>query len=213
MENEKEKRPIIIGITGNIGSGKSSFCTALKRYGQRVFYADQIAHEVLTDPEVMAAMTQRWGDKILENGQLSHPKLGALVFGNPEELGYLNSLVHPGTLEQMQKVLQENLELDSIVYEVPLLFEAGMKACFDFVVLVTASPQTRGKRLQHRDKLHPDEIQQRINSQMPDKDKQQQSDLVIQNEGTIDDLRQEAMKFVSQIPKLQRREITKFTEI
>lgn len=211
--NNSTKRPFIIGVTGNIGSGKTLFCNALERYGQKVFYADKIAHEVLTEPEVMAAMTQRWGDRILENGQLSHPKLGSLVFAHPDELGYLNSLVHPGTLEEMQKLLDNHLEYESIVYEVPLLFEAKLQEAFDYIVLVTASTKVRGLRLQNRDKLHPEEIQLRINSQMPDKEKQALSDLVIHNETNIDDLYQEALKFISIIPSLNKREVKRLTEL
>ncbi|MGI6197750.1 MAG: dephospho-CoA kinase [Candidatus Cloacimonadaceae bacterium] len=213
MDYKDPNRPIIIGVTGNIGSGKTVFCNALERYGQKVFYTDMLTREVLSYPEVMNAITQRWGDRILENGQFSQRKLGDIVFASPEDLGYLNSIVHPGILLKMQAIIEKNWELPSIVFEIPLLFEASLQEGFDYIVLVTSSPQLRGMRLQYRDRMHPDEIQLRIDSQMPDKDKHSMSDLIVRNEGTIEDLFQEALKLVTVIPNISKRDIKKPTQL
>jgi len=213
MDYTDPNRPIIIGVTGNIGSGKTVFCNTLERYGQKVFYTDMLTREVLSYPEVMTAITQRWGNRILENGQFSQRKLGSIVFSSPEDLGYLNSIVHPGILLRMQALMEQHWDLPSIIFEIPLLFEASLQEGFDYIVLVTSSPQLRGMRLQHRDKMHPDEIQLRIDAQMPDKDKHSMSDLIVRNEGTIDDLFQEALKFVTLIPNISKRDIKKPTQL
>jgi dephospho-CoA kinase len=172
-----------------------------------------LTREVLGYPEVMSAITQRWGDRILENGQFSQRKLSNLVFASPEDLGYLNSIVHPGILLKMQNLMERHWDLPSITFEIPLLFEAGLQEGFDYIVLVTSSPQVRGMRLQHRDRMHPDEIQMRIDSQMPDQEKHSMSDLIVRNEGTIEDLFQEALKFVTLIPNISKRDIKKPTQL
>jgi len=209
MDADRVKRPLLIGVTGNIGSGKSSFCKFLEELGLMVFYADPIARQVLEQAEVLNSLIRRWGPEVAERGLPVSQRIAEQVFGKPEELAFLNTLVHPGTLRRMRDLVDQSSS-PVLVFEVPLLFEAGLQDCFDYLVLISASAALRTERLKKRDNESSEQINRRLSSQMPDSDKAPLCDLLIVNEGSISHLRKQALQLKENLPELSFRNVRSF---
>jgi len=209
MDADRVKRALLIGVTGNIGSGKSSFCKFLEERGLMVFYADQIARQVLEQAEVLNSLIRRWGPEVAERGLPVSQRIAEQVFGKPEELAFLNTLVHPGTLRRMRDLVDQSSS-PVLVFEVPLLFEAGLQDCFDYLVLISASAALRTERLKKRDNESSEQINRRLSSQMPDSDKAPLCDLLIVNEGSISHLRKQALQLKENLPELSFRNVRSF---
>lgn len=203
------ERPLLIGITGNIGSGKSSFIKFILQQGYRVLFADTIAKQKLDDPDVKAILAKRWGDGILSDGAISHHKIAEIVFKQDHEREYLNSLIHPLVLQDFQDIVATSQER-YLIFEIPLLFEAGLQACFDFICLITASEETRIQRLKERNPHDLDNQIRRLKAQLPESQKLALADLVIDNSGSLSELEARARNFCTMIPNIPRRDVKAF---
>jgi dephospho-CoA kinase len=207
----QDKRPIIIGITGSIGSGKTKFCNYLEK-GCNVYYTDELSHLSLNDIEIIKKLTNRWGDGILVNEVVSRAVIADIVFSNQAELRYLNSVIHPLVLEQMQDIVSKTTE-SVICFEVPLLFEVNLSHCFDYIVLITASEDIRIKRLIQQKQLSEHEAKARIKVQFSDSVKEKQSDMVIVNDSSEAELEAKAKALLGIIPYINYKEIVPFNEV
>lgn len=175
---------MILGVTGNIASGKSSVCRELARRGAVVVDADQLAREVVAPGgPVLEQLVSVFGKDILKaDGNLDRQCLGDLVFSDPSARDRLNAIVHPAIAALSVQRLQElrpNASL--IVYEAPLLFEVGAEARVDKVLVVTIEPDVQLDRLMERDGLDRQSAQQRIDAQMLQEQKIARADYVIDN--------------------------------
>lgn len=196
---QESKKALRIVITGNIGSGKSQFCRYLEEFGQRIVYADEVAREVFIENREL--WLQRWGRGILTDSEVDRKKVADIVFKNRAELDFLNANTHPQTIAKFEEISRKTQD-GYVLYEVPLLFEAKITHLFDYIVLVTAERDLVLKRLALR---NPDDIENmmlRLDSQMPDEEKIQRSNLVIYNNDTKEKLREEALSFTKLIPGL-----------
>lgn len=192
-----QSKPFKIAITGNIGSGKSSFCGYLKQYGQKVLSADEVANEVLLS--LADLWRKRWGDKVFHEGILDKGAISDIVFHDAQELDYLNSEIHPRV---MQCFAEESDKSDEAVlfFEIPLLFEADLEAHFDYLVLVTAPRSVVLKRLEQRNPGQIENLKLRLDRQIPDADKAARVDLVIDNSLDLPHLKAEAKKLIDSLP-------------
>jgi dephospho-CoA kinase len=179
-----------VGLTGGVGSGKSTVSALLAERGAVVIDADAIAREVV-EPGTpgLAAVVERFGPEILApDGSLDRRKLASVVFADERARADLNAIVHPlvgaRTVELMAAAAPEAV----IVYDVPLLVENGMAAGFDVVVVVLAAEETRVARLAGRG-MHEDDARARIKAQATDDERRAVADVVIDNDGTFDELR------------------------
>lgn len=208
-----KERPLLIGITGNIGSGKSTFCNLLALQGLSVYYADTIANQRLEDPAIIKALIQRFSLTIVDNEQstvfIDRRKLAEIVFSQPQELEYLNSLLHPKVLHDFQEIVDNSSEL-VLCFEVPLLFEAGLQHCFDYLVLVYAPEKVRLQRLQDRGE-QPAKSIQRMRNQLDDLFKREQVDCIVDNNGSPNQLELAANALITSLPKLAKRELIPFS--
>jgi len=206
-------RPLLIGVTGNIGSGKSAFCRLLQTFGLVVISADEVANNCLQLPEVCDALLSRYSESILEENSLSgqglinRKKLAEKVFGLPEETAFLNSLIHPLVLQEFDRIAQTSSEA-FLVYEVPLLFEAKLQACFDFMVLVYTPLDLRLERLEARGEAYGD-VLKRQSHQIPDEAKLDKVDQVISNHLDMNSLREAARLFVQSLHELRGKQTRK----
>ncbi|MCB5270242.1 MAG: dephospho-CoA kinase [Candidatus Cloacimonetes bacterium] len=195
-----QNKPFAIAITGNIGSGKSSFCNYLRQYGQRVLSADDVANEILFDlPELWR---QRWGDRVFCDGRLDKQAISEIVFHDEKELEYLNSEIHPRVRQRFTEELIKSDE-DALYFEIPLLFEAGLEAYFDYLVLVTAPRSVVLKRLEERNPGQLENLKLRLDKQLPDAEKAARVDLVIDNSQDLSQLKNEAKKLIENIPNIR----------
>jgi dephospho-CoA kinase len=175
---------VILGVTGNIASGKSSVCRQLARRGALVVDADQLAREVVAPGSpVLEQLVAAFGEDILKaDGSLDRQCLGNLVFSDPSARDRLNTIIHPAIAALSVKRLQElRANAPLIVYEAPLLFEAGAETRVDKVLVVTIDPGVQLTRLMKRDGLDQQSAQQRINAQMAQEQKIARADYIIDN--------------------------------
>ena len=181
----------IVGLTGGIGSGKSTVAKMFEARGAAIIDADQLARDaVAPGTPGLAAIVERFGAEYLnKDGTLDRRKLGRHVFEDPDALQALNGIVHPEVgrrfAEQTQAASDSGAPL--IVYDVPLLFENGLDRQFRPVIVVSVQPAVQRMRVADRDPLSAEEIEARIAAQMPLADKAARADHVIDNNGERED--------------------------
>lgn len=181
---------LTIGLTGGIASGKSTVSQMFKEAGIVVIDADVIARKVVeVGEEAYEQIFQSFGkDILLPDETIDRQKLGSVVFFNEEKRLLLNSIVHPAVRKQMLKEKEEHLNNgeETVILDIPLLFESKLTALVDRTLLVYVDYETQLARLMNRNNLSNGEAEARIQSQMPLKDKIQLADAVIDNNGTIE---------------------------
>ena len=179
--------PVAVAITGGIGAGKSEALRAFARHGAAVVSSDEIVHHLLaTSDHVRDALVDRWGERILgADGRPARGAIAQIVFADSEELGWLESLLHPIVSAEYMTWRAQLGELPDppavCVTEVPLLYEAGADARFDRVVVVTAPEEVRAARRQ----AAADDRDARL---IPDEEKVRRADYAYVNDGSLDDL-------------------------
>lgn len=177
---------VFVGLTGGVAAGKSAALAAFKDRGAEIFSTDLAAHRALGLPEVRDRLSQRWGDEIVVDGELDRDRIAKIVFGEPEELNWLESVLHPLVREQVAEWRSGlDPELELAVIEVPLLFESDMSDIFDATVAVVADDETRDQRLAERGQVGNSGRETR---QMSQADKAERSTHVIHNNGSLSDL-------------------------
>ena len=206
MKSEtKRARGIIVGITGGIACGKTAVSELLADKGAIPINADEIGHQLLkSDSPVIDELIEAFGTKILdESGDVSRKKLGAIVFNDKSARERLNSILHPLIIQRSRSNAQQlvNDDLSCVVLlDAPLLIEAGAYDSVDLIIVVTASNETQLKRILERSQaqnrlLTEIEAQARIDSQMPLSEKVKYADVVIENEGSLEELQKQVDTF------------------
>lgn len=185
---EEHGKKIIIGLTGNIASGKSTVGKILSQLGAKVVDADQVARQVVeVGTPALQELVIAFGEKILNiDGTLNRKVLGNIVFGNNESLEKLNNITHPRIRDVLSGMFDEfrnQPEPGILVIEAALLFETGLNQLVDQVWFVTAPFSVRVERLMMRNELSYDESIKRIRSQESEETKLHKSDVIIINEG------------------------------
>lgn len=177
--------PRVIGLTGAISSGKSTALAAFRELGAATLSTDELAHELLTSPEMATQLTDRWGAGIAPGGQVDRAKVGQIVFADPGELRWLESVLHPKVGEEVVR-WRSDLPSDARlgVVEVPLLFEAGMEAFFDGTLVVTAGERREGWLRDRGD----GGAEGRASRQLTEAEKADRATWVVANDGTPADL-------------------------
>ncbi|KOU36736.1 dephospho-CoA kinase [Streptomyces sp. WM6378] len=185
-----------VGLTGGIGAGKSEVSRLLVSYGAVLIDADRIAREVV-EPGTpgLAAVVEAFGPGILSaDGTLDRPKLGGIVFSDPEKLATLNKIVHP-LVGARSAELESTAGPDSVVvHDVPLLAENGLAALYDLVVVIDATPETQLDRLVRLRGMTPDEARARMAAQADRAQRLAVADLVIDNDGPLEALEPQVRK-------------------
>ena len=208
---------MVIGLTGGIGTGKSTVSQILQRKGYKVIDLDVISHEVIKFPKVVEKIVENFGREILESDDfgkynISREKLGKIIFENKQKRLILNSIMHPEILRIMHKKILEceskNEKENKIIFvEIQLLFEVQWEKEFDYILLVAAKRDIQVRRVLERDKRSEKEAWDIINSQMSLDEKRGKSDFVIENDGNIDDLNREVDKFLKILEQQQFQKI------
>lgn len=184
---ESEVARLILGVTGNIASGKSETARLLQQKGCALVDADAVAHELYGyDRALVQQLGAEFGaDVMLSNGSLNRKKLGSLVFGRPDAMAALNRIVHPALINAIRERIRSSQRVMSrLVLDAALIVELGFAKEVDYLVFVSAATPVRLTRLMERSGLTEDEAMRRIDSQMPEESKLQHADFVIKNETT-----------------------------
>lgn len=171
----------IIGLTGGIGSGKTTIANLFAAAGIPVYIADDEAKKIMQKPETIALIAAVFGSEILIDGLIQKKKLAELVFKNPEKLKQLNKIIHPLVKKDFDNWMLKN-STKFIIKETAILFESGSYKYCDKIITVTAAEETRINRVLLRDNCTREQVLERIKNQLPEDFKISKSDFVIVNE-------------------------------
>ncbi len=192
--------PAFIGLTGAVASGKSEALAAFARLGAATLSSDAVAHELLGDSQVRERLVERWGGDVLVDGHVERARIGAIVFGRPDELAWLESVLHPLVGERIvewRRSLSAGTPL--AVIEVPLLFETGMEGFFDATVCVVADESTRAARAGDRGT---ELLEGRNSRQLSQDEKAARATHVISNDGSLAELQDQVARLVPALAAL-----------
>jgi dephospho-CoA kinase len=172
---------VIIGLTGGIGSGKTTLVNYMQSLGIPVFIADEEAKKAMQSPHVLDNVKANFGNAIFENGHLNRQQLASIVFSNPDKLKELNSIIHPEVKRQFAIWLDQHKTVPFVVYEAAILFESGSYQNCNYIITVTAALEDRIIRVMQRDNCSREQVLQRINAQWTDEERAAKSNFVIDN--------------------------------
>jgi len=175
----------IVGLTGGIGSGKTTIAKHIKSMGIPVYIADDAAKKILLLPETLNALKLVFGNAIFDDELLNKDKLSKIVFNNPEMLKQLNQIVHPAVKKDFDNWLQLNENQPLVVKEAAILFESGSYKDCDVIITIVAPIEERIQRVVERDHANSEAVLSRINNQWTDEMRMERSDYVIENKDII----------------------------
>ena len=192
---------MILGLTGGIGTGKSTVANMLKKKGIPVVDTDLISREVIEYPEIIEKIKLEISNEVFDfNNKLDREKMSEIVFENQEKLKKLNKIMHPEILKKMWLVvekLKKNHKI--IVLDITLLFEINMEKEVDKILLIYASKEIQLKRIMERDCRSREEAIKIINSQIPLYKKREKSDYIIQNNDSLENLEKKLEKILEKL--------------
>jgi dephospho-CoA kinase len=171
----------IIGLTGGIGSGKTTIAHHFRNAGIPVYIADDAARTIMQSEEIIEKVKDEFGDAVFDHAILNRHKLSKIVFGNPQKLQQLNAIVHPAVRKHFQNWVQNNSNIPFVIYETAILFESGSYKNCDFIITVTAPTELRIQRVIDRDKTTREQVLQRMNAQWSDEQRISKSNFVVNN--------------------------------
>jgi dephospho-CoA kinase len=186
---------LTIGLTGGIGSGKSTVAQILGEFGAPILDADKVAHTTYAPgaPAYDAVIAAFGAQVVAADRTIDRKKLGSIVFGNPERLNQLTSIVWPATRESIRRNVAELRASGAklpIVVEAAILIEANWQPLFDEIWLVRASREQVVTRIESQRGLKPAETEARIRAQLSDEERAKHATLVIENNGSLEELRE-----------------------
>lgn len=198
-ESEHSRRPLILGLTGSIGMGKSTVAAMFRDLGVPVFDADAAVHELqgpggVLVPAIEAAFPGTTGPKGVDR-----QKLGAAVFGDTEALKRLEAIVHPAVGAKRGEFVAAHAEQPLIVFDMPLLYEKGSGIMVDAVVVVSASPLAQRQRVLARPGMTEEKFEQILALQVPDAEKVARANYVIDTDSTLAETRQAVTNLVRKL--------------
>jgi dephospho-CoA kinase len=182
-----ETSPVpVYGLTGAIAAGKSEALAALERLGAATLSSDAVVHDLLGGAEVRDLLVDRWGSEVAPEGVVDRVRVGEIVFADPAELKWLESILHPRVGERIA-VWRAGLDSETplAVVEVPLLFETGMEGAFDATICVIAAEGLRADRAGARRTA---DLDARAGRQLTQDEKARRATHVVRNDGSIEDL-------------------------
>jgi dephospho-CoA kinase len=191
LVNPIEKKTKIVGLTGGIGSGKTTVANYLKSKGIPVYISDVEAKKVMEFPEIIEQISNTFGTDLIDSDKsLNREKLASIVFNAPDKLKQLNAIVHPAVKKHFDNWIIKHQKDAIIVKEAAILFESGSYKDCDFIITVSAPLETRIERVLKRDTTSREKILQRINNQLSDEERSARSQYVINNEDFEDTKKQ-----------------------
>ena len=193
---------MLIGLTGQSGAGKSTVSEIFKENGFFVINADLVSKAVADSEVGMTALKKAFGEEYFENGKLNRKKLGALVFENKEMLDKLNNTLLPIISEEIQKMIEKS-DSPLVLLDAPTLFESGIDKNCDVVISVIAPKNVLINRIMERDSLSFNDAEKRISSEFSEEFFKENSQIVIENNSTLENLKSNAETALNNLLKKQ----------
>ncbi|MFW8573125.1 dephospho-CoA kinase [Corynebacterium pseudodiphtheriticum] len=199
----------IIGLTGGIGSGKSTVAQSLQEHGFPIVDADLIAREIVEPGQpALAELAKEFGEDILNaDGSLDRGLLASRAFTTKDTTQRLNNITHPRINQRTQELFDEAREngAEAVIYDMPLLIDKGLHKDMDATIVVHAAEHVRLERLTTKRGLDVDDVRRRINAQIDDETRKQYADILLDNNGTEEDLTQQIAQAVDKIKQLTKQ--------
>jgi dephospho-CoA kinase len=191
---------MIVGLTGGIASGKSTVSNLFGKYGIEIVDADKVAKEVSEKKESIEKISNIFGKDILDSdGKIVREKLREKAFKNRELLQELNKIIHPQVMEYFKRKKEENSKDEILIFDIPLLYETKMEYLCDKIIVVGVDVQKQIRRVVARDGSSEELAKKIIFNQMPLDEKIKKADIVIMNDGTLDELEAKVMKIYREL--------------
>jgi dephospho-CoA kinase len=199
---------LTVGITGGIGAGKTTVCKIFEELGAKVIYADELAKEIMENDESLKKKIKKiFGEKSYIGGKLNRKFIADIIFSSDEKRKLLESIVHPAVIKRilsdLKKIVDEG-KYNFVIVEAALIFESGFDKELDYVLVVDADDEIKIKRIMERDKCSREEVLKRMRAQLDSKIKRELADMVIINDGDIDELRKKVSFFYSLFEKISK---------
>ncbi|MEE3999550.1 dephospho-CoA kinase [Tenacibaculum sp. FZY0031] len=193
---------MVIGLTGGIGSGKSTVVNMFSEFKNIAIYiADDEAKKLMnTSTQIKTQLIAEFGEQVYLNNELNRPYLASIVFNNKERLATLNAIVHPIVKEHLQDFIKENSSKDYILYENAILFENGSNSFCDKIITVTAPKDVKINRVIKRDNATIKDVKNRMKNQWNEAKKTLQSNYLIENL-TLTKTREQVLKIHNSLTK------------
>jgi dephospho-CoA kinase len=192
--------PVFVGLTGAVAAGKSEALAAFARLGAATLSSDAVTHELLGTAAVRERLVERWGEEVVAGGQVERARVGEIAFGRPDELAWLESLLHPligARIVEWRQSLPAGISV--AVVEVPLLFETGMEKAFDASVCVVADDSIRAARAGDRGT---ELLEGRTGRQLSQDEKAARATHVISNDGSLAELEERVAQLMPELAEL-----------
>ena len=171
----------IIGLTGGIGSGKTTIANHFKSKGVPVYIADDEAKKILQTKEVQLEIKAAFGNDVFSDNKVDKNKLAEFVFTNPEKLKILNSIIHPKVKNHFDNWVEKHQNFPFVIKEAAILFESGSYKLCDKIITIVVPLEERIQRVIHRDTTSYENVMKRINNQWTDEQRMSKSDYIIYN--------------------------------
>jgi len=199
-------KKIKVAITGNIGSGKSTFTKFLFEAGYPVILADDISKEILAgDPEVRIEVINEFGAQSFLENKINKKYIADNIFSDPKKLKKINSILHPRVRKRIEFLSQEYFKESDIVFvEAALIFESKIENMYDYVVLITADKELRMTRSTATKKISKEDFIKRDQNQMNVESKKKKADFIFTNDGTVLELKQKAILLINLLKPTQK---------
>ncbi len=192
----------IIGLTGGIGSGKTTIGNYFRTLGIPVYMADDEGRKITELPEIVQQIESVFGSEVIENQKVNRQKLASIVFNNAQKLGQLNAIIHPAVKKHFDHWVKQQKQ-PFVIKEAAILFESGSYKDCDFVISVTAPLETRIERVMRRDNVSRQSVLERIKNQMTDAERIRKSDFHIEN-SDLPNAKEQADKILKNLTNRQK---------
>lgn len=195
---------MVLGLTGGIGSGKSSASRVLSSMGMKVFDADIIARELLDTVDIQRKIIQKLGSEFIDkkNKKIDRQLLKKTVFNNSDMLKILNGIVHPSVIKKYRQLYKKySQKKEIVIFDIPLLFETSMDIYCDLVLVIDIEKNIQINRIQKRDKVEIELINNIILNQMSREKRNSCADIIITNNGTLNELKNNIKKIIVDIKR------------
>ncbi len=171
----------IVGLTGGIGSGKTTVAKMFEKLGVPIYIADMEAKAITDKKSTLKLIAEEFGPSVIEDGKLNRAAMAKIVFSNPEKLDLLNKIIHPLVAQHFKEWLSQHEKAIFVIKETAILFETNSHLACDYVITVSAPVDLRVSRVKNRDNSSDEEINNRIKNQWTDDKRIALSDFVIEN--------------------------------
>lgn len=189
---------MILGLTGGIGSGKSTVSNFFRSLEIEIFDADLIAKEIFEEEETQNEIKKVFGEDILTSNRVDRVKLKEKVFNDKKKLKNLNKIIHPKVIERYKNI-RERVGEKLVIFDVPLLFESGIDKLCDKILVVDIDEELQRERVKKRDGISSEFVEKIIKSQLPREERIKKADFVVENNGSLEDLEEKVLNLVKEL--------------